>query len=162
MADRHSFELVKSLELLSCVLGWQWTMNELIIRIWRILETWASSEPNNDTNCSADVTEPTTASVGGQNEIVKADQRRSTKRTLICCCQASADKSESVCRELPNAGVTEDKGVSGNDQLGGDGGREICLQCGKLTKDRLAESHIVMCIQLLGMLIHQIKILSGL
>jgi len=152
VADRHSFELVKSLELLSCVLGWQWTMNELIIRIWRILETWASSEPNNDTNCSADVTEPTTASVGGQNEIVKADQRRSTKRTLICCCQASADKSESDCRELPNAGVTEDKGVSGNDQLGGDGGREICLQCGKLTKDRLAESHIVMCIQLLGVL----------
>ena len=149
MADRHSFELVKSLQLLSCVLGWQWTVNNLIIdNIWRILETWAGGVSNDEMNCSRDVTAPTTA----QSGIPKADENSLTRGKSTCFCQTSSD--ENVSRNLPRVGVTEDKEARENaKQICGEEGREICSRCGKLTQGRLAESQIIVCIQLLGMFV---------
>ena len=150
MTDRHSFELVKSLELLSCVLGWQWTVNELIINgIWTILETWANGASNEEMGGSADGPESATASMSKQSDIVQAGQSSSTGRNVTCCCQTSSN--ESIGKTVLSVGEIEGKGACESDQLGSEGGREICSDCGQLTKHRLAESRIIVCIQLLGM-----------
>ena len=149
MVDRHSFELVKSLQLLSCVLGWQWTLINLIIdKIWRILETWASGVSDDEIDCSTDVTTP----VSVQNALVKAYGSCLTRRKSTCCCQTSS--GQNVCRKLPRVGVVEVKEARENaEPKDGEEGREICSKCGKLTQGRLPESQIVVCIQLLGVLL---------
>lgn len=143
--DRHSFEVVKSIELLSCVLGWQWTLNELIINIvWQILKTWADKETRDEP--TRDVSEQEKASIDEQN------------RKPTCCCHES-----NVSRDMSSVTVLADEDTSdGNgfttarqkgkeeDQLGDKEVREICTKCGKLTGTRLLESKIVLCIQLLG------------
>ena len=124
-------------------------MNNLIIdNIWRILETWTGGVSNDEMDCSRDVTAPTTALSG----IVKADENSWTSGKSTCCCQTSRD--ETVSRNLPRVEVTEDKEARENaEQISGEEGREICSRCGKLTQGRLAESQIVVCIQLLGMFV---------
>ena len=150
MTGRHSFELIKSLELLSCILGWQWSLKVIITdNIWRILETWATKASDIELNCSTERTAPTASSINEQTVTVKADDGNSEGRNSTCCCLTSIH--DSVSQNLP--GQEELKGGEGraSDQ-GGDGGRghEICSKCGKLRKQRLEESHIVVCIQLLG------------
>ena len=141
--DRYSFELVKSLELLSCVLGWRWTLNELIVNnVWQILKSWADNE-------TTDRSETETTSSGEQD------------RMSTCCCHELNVSSEvSSVTVLADEGTSDESGfkIAGkkkeerNRMEGEEEASEICSKCGKLTGTRLPESQIVLCIQLLGML----------
>ena len=120
--DRHSFEVVKSLELLSCVLGWQWTLNELIINnVWQILKGWAGKETSSEPK--KNISEPETAFIGEQS-------RQST-----CGCHDSTTARERK---------------EGNNHLGNKEALEVCSNCGKLAGTRLTESQIILCVQVLG------------
>ena len=106
-------------------------MNELIINnIWKILQTWADEESDVMMDHSADV-----FTYVKQNEILEGDQSTSTRTKSTCSCQITSGSNEG----LGNA----DK-LSGVEKCG------ICSKCGNLTGDRLAESKILLCIQLLG------------
>ena len=127
--DRHSFEIVKSLELLSCVLGWQWTLNELIINnIWQTLKSWADKKAND---------EPTNDISGGET----------------CCFN-----DYNVSREKSNVAVSTNQEANDGKSLSSAEEKEegdakvldVCSKCGKLTRIRLPESQTVLCVQLLG------------
>ena len=127
VADRHSFELLKSLELLSCVLGWPWVFNELIIKnIWRILQKWADEEP------VAMKRDEDAVTISEPNESLEINQSLSTRKSDFYGCHTSVRSVERKADEL-NSGI-----------LG-----EMCSNSGKVT-DRLPESQIILCIQLLG------------
>ena len=128
VADRHSFELLKSLELLSCVLGWPWVFNELIINnIWRILQKWADEEP------VAMKRDEDTLTIGEPNENLEIFHSPSTRKSDICGCQTTSVRSVERKADELNSGILS----------------EMCSNCGKVTA-RLPESQIILCIQLLG------------
>lgn len=128
VADRLSFELLKSLELLSCVLGWPWVFNELIIKnIWRILQKWADEEPVSMQR------DEDTVTVGEQNESLEIIQSPSTRKSDICGCQTTSVRSVERKADELNSGIV----------------REMCSNCGKVTARRPG-SQIILCIQLLG------------
>ena len=127
VADRHSFELLKSLELLSCVLGWPWVFNELIIKnIWRILQKWTDEEP------VAMKRDEDAVTISEPNESLEINQSLSTRKSDFYGCHTSVRSVERKADEL-------NSGIPG----------EMCSNCGKVT-DRLPESQIILCIQLLG------------
>ena len=99
--DRLSFEVVKALELLSCVLGWQWTLNELIINnVWQILKSWADKETNDKP--TKDVSEAESASNGEQSEVFETgDSRNST-----CRCEEALEIC-SKCGKLTGSRLQE-------------------------------------------------------
>ena len=149
VADQVSFELVKSLELLCCVLGWQWTMNDLIIdNIWRIVATWTGLADSDEVDCLTEMAPLVTASTGKQNGIVQKDEDSFARAKSNCRCQTSND--ENVCTELPSFEVINGKETKEKNQMDVGEGCEVCQKCGQLKKQRLAESQIVVCIQLLG------------
>lgn len=158
MADQVSFELIKSLELLCCVLGWQWAMNDLIIdNIWRILDTWTGLADSGDVNCLTKIAPLVTTSTDKQNGIVKKDEDIFARAISTCCCQTSND--ENVCgTELPSLEVINGMKTKGNNQMDVGEGGEVCRKCGQLKKHRLAESQIVVCIQLLGRFLLSLKL----
>lgn len=144
--DRHSFEVVKSLELLSCVLGWQWTLNELIVNnVWQILKSWAEKERRDEPTPNG--SQPHAASCSEEN-------------TLSACVCSDFN----VSREVSSVAVLADEGTSDrsgfrtasekNEERNRVGGEDevpkICSKCGKLSGRRLPESRPVLCIQLLG------------
>ena len=129
VADRHSFELLKSLELLSCVLGWPWVFNELIIKnIWRILQKWADEEP------VAMKRDEDTLTIGEPNENLEIYHSPSTRKSDICGCQTTSVRSMERKADELNSGIA----------------REMRSNCGHVTAVRLPESQIILCIQLLG------------
>ena len=122
VADRHSFELLKSLELLSCVLGWPWVFNELIIEnIWRILQKWADEEP----------------------VAMKRDEDAVARKSDVCGCHTTSVRSVG-CHTTSVRSVERNADELNSGILG-----EMCSNCGKVTA-RLPESQIILCIQLLG------------
>ena len=138
VADRHSFELLKSLELLSCVLGWPWVFNELIINnIWRILQKWADEEP------VAMKRDEDTVNIGEPNENLEINQSLSTRKSDICGCHTTSVRSVG-CHTTSVRSVERKDDELNSGILG-----EMCSNCGKVTA-RLPESQIVLCIQLLG------------
>ena len=142
--DGHSFEVIKSLELLSCVLGWQWTLNELIVNnVWQILKSWAEKETRDEPR--ANESQPQAASSSEENE------------GSACCC-----RDFNVSREVSSVSVAEEETSERSDfitmgeekeeryRVGGEELPEICSKCGKLMGSRLPEFQAVLCIQLLG------------
>ena len=142
--DTQSFEVIKSLELLSCVLGWQWTLNELIVNnVWQILKSWAEKETRDEP--TANESQPQAASSSEEN------------RGSSCCC-----RDFNVSREVSSVTVAEKEKSERSgfitvgeekeerNRVGGEELPEICSKCGKLTGSRLPESQAVLCIQLLG------------
>ena len=142
--DGQSFELIKSLELLSCVLGWQWTLNEVIVNnVWQILKSWAEKETRD---------EPT-ANESQQQAASSSEENRGSS----CCC-----RDFNVSREVSSVTVTEEEKSERSgfitvgeekeerNRVGGGELPEICSKCGKLMGSRLPESQAVLCIQLLG------------
>lgn len=128
VADRLSFELLKSLELLSCVLGWPWVFNELIIKnIWKILQKWADEE------VVAMKRDEGTVTIGEPKENLEINGSPSTRKSDICGCHTTSVRSVERKTDELNSGI-----------LG-----EMCSNCGKVTA-RLPESQIILCIQLLG------------
>jgi len=92
--DRHSFEVAKSLELLSCVLGWQWTLNEVIVNnVWQILKSWAEKERRD---------EPTTN--GSQPHATSCSQENTVS---ACFCS-----DFNVFKEVSSVTVLADKETS--------------------------------------------------
>ena len=129
VADRHSFELLKSLELLSCVLGWPWVFNELIIKnIWRILQKWADEES------VVIKRDEDTVTISEPNENLEINQSLSTRKSDVYGCHTTSVRS--VERKA--------------DELNCEIAREMCSNCGHVTAVRLPESQIILCIQLLG------------
>ena len=142
--DGQSFELIKSLELLSCVLGWQWTLNEVIVNnVWQILKSWAEMKTRD---------EPT-ANESQQQAASSSEENRGSS----CCC-----RDFNVSREVSSVTVTEEEKSERSgfitvgeekeerNRVGGGELPEICSKCGKLMGSRLPESQAVLCIQLLG------------
>ena len=142
--DGDSFEVIKSLELLSCVLGWQWTLNEVIVNnVWQILKSWAEKETRD---------EPT-ANESQQQAASSSEENRGSS----CCC-----RDFNVSREVSSVTVTEEEKSERSgfitvgeekeerNRVGGGELPEICSKCGKLMGSRLPESQAVLCIQLLG------------
>ena len=142
--DGQSFELIKSLELLSCVLGWQWTLNEVIVNnVWQILKSWAEMKTRDEP--TANESQPQAASSSEEN------------RGSSCCC-----RDFNVSREVSSVTVTEEEKSERSgfitvgeekeerNRVGGGELPEICSKCGKLMGSRLPESQAVLCIQLLG------------
>ena len=139
VADRHSFELLKSLELLSCVLGWPWVFNELIINnIWRILQKWADEEP------VAMKRDEDTLTIGEPNENLEINQSLSTRKSDVYGCHTTSVRS--VGCHTTSVRSMERKA----DELNCEIAREMCSNCGHVTAVRLPESQIILCIQLLG------------
>ena len=143
--DRHSFQVVKSLELLSCVLGWEWTLNDLIVKnVWQILKSWAEKETRNELTTN-----------GLQLQAASSSEEN---RLSACCCGDFIVSSEvSSVTVLADEGTNGRSGFTttgeekeGGNQVGGEEVPEICPKCGKLTGSRLPESQAVLCIQLLG------------
>lgn len=157
VADQVSFELVKSLELLCCVLGWQWAMNDLIIdNIWRILDTWTGLADSGDVDCLTKMAPLVTASTDKQNGIVKKDGDIFARAISTCRCQTSND--ENVCTELPSLEVINGMETKENNQVDVGEECEVCRKCRQLKKHRLVESQIVICIQLLGRFLLSLKL----
>ena len=142
--DGQSFEVIKSLELLSCVLGWQWTLNEVIVNnVWQVLKSWAEMETRDEP--TANELQPQAASSSEEN------------RGSSCCC-----RDFNVSREVSSVTVVEEEkskrsgfitvGEEKEERnwVGGGELPEICSKCGKLMGSRLPESQAVLCIQLLG------------
>ena len=142
--DGQSFEVIKSLELLSCVLGWQWTLNEVIVNnVWQVLKSWAEMETRDEP--TANELQPQAASSSEEN------------RGSSCCC-----RDFNVSREVSSVTVTEEEKSERSgfitvgeekeerNRVGGGELPEICSKCGKLMGSRLPESQAVLCIQLLG------------
>ena len=142
--DGDSFEVIKSLELLSCVLGWQWTLNEVIVNnVWQILKSWAEKETRD---------EPT-ANESQQQAASSSEENRGSS----CCC-----RDFNVSREVSSVTVTEEEKSERSgfitvgeekeerNRVGGGELAEICSKCGKLMGSRLPESQAILCIQLLG------------
>ena len=142
--DGDSFEVIKSLELLSCVLGWQWTLNEVIVNnVWQILKSWAEMKTRDEP--TANESQPQAASSSEEN------------RGSSCCC-----RDFNVSREVSSVTVTEEEKSERSgfitvgeekeerNRVGGGELPEICSKCGKLMGSRLPESQAVLCIQLLG------------
>ena len=142
--DGQSFELIKSLELLSCVLGWQWTLNEVIVNnVWQILKSWAEMKTRDEP--TANELQPQAASSSEEN------------RGSSCCC-----RDFNVSREVSSVTVVEEEKSKRSgfitvgeekeerNRVGGGELPEICSKCGKLMGSRLPESQAVLCIQLLG------------
>ena len=149
VADRHSFELLKSLELLSCVLGWPWVFNELIINnIWKILQKWADEEP------VAMKRDEDTVTISEPNENLEINQSLSTRKSDVCGCHTTSVRSvgchttsvRSVGCHTTSVRSMERKA----DELNCEIAREMCSNCGHVTAVRLPESQIILCIQLLG------------
>ena len=127
------------------MLGWQWTLNELIINnIWQILKSWADKKAND---------EPTNDISGGETVFIGEQDREPT-----CCCN-----DYNVSREKSNASVstneeandgkslsTAEENGQKNNQLGDEKVLDVCSKCGKLTRIMLPESQTVLCLQLLG------------
>ena len=143
--DGHSFEVIKSLELLSCVLGWQWTLNELIVNnVWQILKSWAEKETTD---------EPTASESQQQAASCTEENRGST-----CCCRdfnvSSEVSSVTVLAEEETSDrsgfITVGEEKEERNRVGGEELPEVCSKCGKLMGSRLPESQAVLCIQLLG------------
>ena len=138
VADRHSFELLKSLELLSCVLGWPWVFNELIINnIWRILQKWADEEP------VAMKRDEDTLTIGEPNENLEINQSLSTRKSDVYGFHTTSVRS--VGCHTTSVRSMERKA----DELNCEIVREMCSNCRHVTA-RLPESQIILCIQLLG------------
>ena len=142
--DGQSFEVIKSLELLSCVLGWQWTLNEVIVNnVWQVLKSWAEMETRDEP--TANELQPQAASSSEEN------------RGSSCCC-----RDFNVSREVSSVTVVEEEkskrsgfitvGEEKEERnwVGGGELPEICSKCGKLMGSRLPESQAILCIQLLG------------
>ena len=142
--DGQSFAVIKSLELLSCVLGWQWTLNEVIVNnVWQILKSWAEMKTRDEP--TANESQPQAASSSEEN------------RGSSCCC-----RDFNVSREISSVTVTEEEKSERSgfitvgeekeerNRVGGGELPEICSKCGKLMGSRLPESQAVLCIQLLG------------
>lgn len=149
--DSYSFETVKSFELLSCVLGWQWTLTDLILNhIWQILRSWAEKEAE-----SSRTGERETASVGEHSQGLGLGEF--SKATCVCLMVTDKDKNSDFSKAMPRVFSTEDEITSKENTSmttgGKEGGKkpfEICLKCGNSTETRLPESRIVLCIHLLG------------
>lgn len=133
LADRLSFELLKSLELLSCVLGWPWVFNELIIKnIWKILQKWADEE------VVAMKRDEGTVTIGEPKENLEINGSPSTRKSDICGCHTTSVRS----MERKTDELNLKSGIA----------REMCSNCGHMTAARLPESQIILCTQLLGRL----------
>ncbi|PFX30553.1 hypothetical protein AWC38_SpisGene4632 [Stylophora pistillata] len=158
--DSYSFEIVKSIELLSCVLGWQWTLNDLIVNdIWQILRSWAEKEEE-----SSRTGERETASGGEHNQGLELDEIR--RSTCVCLLVTDKDKNPDFFKVIPSIFSAEDDRVTKENNYMATGDKEggkkpstddkemcsVCPKCGKSTGIRLPESHIVLCIHLLGVL----------
>ena len=172
--------MVKSLELLSCVLGWKWTLNTLIINnIWEILKTWASEETNSGVNLSSTaVTDTVVASEPDINSSQKTSEVKlksegshdnfNMNKSSVCSCQIGAWTKLSNfenCLEKTkgfSAARLQDESMPGysscTDRIG-DGGRvmeqsgemfQFCLVCGNLRGSILPQPRVILCIQLLG------------
>lgn len=156
--DSYSFEIVKSFELLSCVLGWQWTLTDLILNhIWQILRSWAEKEAE-----SSRTGERETASVGEHSQGLGLGEF--SKATCVCLMVTDKDKNSDFSKAMPRVFSTEDEITSKENTSMTTGGKEggkkpftdekevcgICLKCGNSTETRLPESRIVLCIHLLG------------
>ena len=124
--------------MLSCVLGWQWTLNELIVNnVWQILKSWAAKTRD----------KPTTNGSQPQN-----------KGSTCCCCDFNVSNEVSSVTFLPDKGTSDKSGFTAagekkeerNRVEGEEAVLDICSKCGKLTGNRLPESRAVLCIQLLG------------
>lgn len=144
--------------MLSCVLGWQWTLNDVIVNnIWQILRSWAEKEAE-----SSRTGEQETASGREHNQGLALDQIR--KSTCVCLMVTDKDKNPDFFEVMPSVLSTEDDRITkeNNSMTTGDteGGKKpstddkemcaVCPKCGKSTGTRLPESHIVLCIHLLG------------
>ena len=145
VVDGHSFEVIKSLELLSCVLGWQWTLNEVIVNsVWQILKSWAEKETRDES----------TANESQQQAASSSEEIRGS----ACCCRdfnvPSEFSSVTVLAEEETSDrsgfITVGKEKEERNRVGGEAFPEICSKCGKLMGSRLPESQAVLCIQLLG------------
>ena len=131
--NSHSFELIKSLELVSCVLGWRWSLDIIITdNIWRVLRTW---------------TERTLESNAGRSETVKGEQSNCSKSyTTACFCDTPRTDKEPHSQEKH----TEGKGGENDQGEEAQQGHVVCPKCGRLRRQKLAESQVVVCVQLLG------------
>lgn len=131
--DSHSFELIKSLELLSCVLGWRWSLDILIIdNLWRVIRTW---------------TERTVEANAIRSETVKGEQSNCNETyTTACFCHTPRVDKKPASQEKHMGGE------GGENDQGGEAeqGHEACPKCGRLRRQKLAESQVVVCVQLLG------------
>ena len=132
--DSHSFELIKSLELLSCVLGWRWSLDIVIIdNIWRVLRTW---------------TERTLESNAARSETAKGEQSNCSKSYTTACfcenCVRTDKKPHSQEKHTEGKGGENDQGEEAEQ------GHVVCPKCGRLRRQKLAESQVVVCVQLLG------------
>ena len=132
--DSHSFELIKSLELLSCVLGWRWSLDIVITdNIWRVLRTW---------------TERTLESNATRSETVKGEQSNFSKSYTTACfcenCVRTDKKPHSQEKHTEGKGGENDQGEEAEE------GHVVCPKCGRLRRQKLAESQVVVCVQLLG------------
>jgi len=144
--DRHSFEVVKSLELLSCVLGWQWTLNEVIVNnVWQILKSWAEKERRDEPTTNG--SQPHAASCSQENTVSACFCSDFNVSKEVSSVTVLADKETSSRSGFRTAGEKKEE----RNQAGGeDEVPEICSKCGKLTRRGLPESQAVLCIQLLG------------
>lgn len=129
--DRHSFELIKSLELLSCVLGWRWSLDIVIIdNIWRVLQTW---------------TERTVEANATRSETVKGEESNCNEtNTTACFCHTPRVGISSQEKHMGGEGGENDQGEEAEQC------HEVCPKCGRLRRQKLVESHVVVCVQLLG------------
>ena len=144
--DRHSFEVVKSLELLSCVLGWQWTLNEVIVNnVWQILKSWAETERRDEPTTNG--SQPHAASCSEENTVSACLCGDFNVSKEVSSVNVLADERTSDRSGLRTA---EEKKEERNRGGGDDEVPEICSKCGKLTGRRLPESQAVLSIQLLG------------
>ena len=144
--DRHSFEVVKSLELLSCVLGWQWTLNEVIVNnVWQILKSWAENEGRDEPTTNG--SQPHAASCSEENTVSACFCSDLNVSREVSSVTVLADERTSDRSGFRTAGENKEER---NQAVGEDEVPEICSKCGKLTGRRLPESQAVLSIQLLG------------
>ena len=153
---------------MSYVLGWEWTLNTLIINnIWEILRNWAAKEA---TNPLRDI-----KGVGSDTKNAQETENDSSKKAghsndSVCCCDILITLSCSSSNgrdEIPVASTAhahQNRRLSNGDcrdMIGNDGGRardflesdqpgQRCSVCGRLKESRLPESQVVLCIQLTG------------
>lgn len=136
---------MKSLELLSCVLGWQWTLNELIVNnIWQILKSWADKETRDEPTTNG--SHPQAAYISEENNVSACCCRNLNVSSAVSSVAVLTEKGTSERSGFTTAAETKEKGNS----VGGEEVPEICSKCGKLTASGLPESQDVLCIQLLG------------
>ena len=143
------------------MLGWQWTLNELIVNnIWQILITWADKETTSGS--TKDIYTPETNPRGDRTEVLETGEIRKSN----CCCQLVTDEdtNSDISKEISSDPVNRDEGTSDESSLTTarvnergkkrlDGEEEVlgvCSKCGKFTGTRSPKSQIVPCIQLLG------------